>query len=494
LALAVPAALALFTGWLSFYRGASPFFATVISLVVPIVVSQLLLSGGKWTGSSSGLTGFETFEWTMDVWFWVAGSALLLTGVVAWIVAHSDAGRVLVSIRDNEARCAYLGIRVSRTRIIALVATAAVAGLAGYGYGTFNGVVAPELSGFALGTELIIWVALGGRGTIWGPLFGAVAINVATAYLSSSMPFAWQLIVGSAFVLVIIVLPRGLIPFLFAPLRLEAIGRSIPRIVGHDVPQTGDRNDSALVMDGVAKHFGSLEVLRKIKLRAGKGELIGLIGPNGAGKTTLMRCISNGEERSLGRVVLCGHDIDRHPPEKCVEFGLGRKFQNASIFETLTVAECLRLATTRFERPKLTQRSDVLNLPAYAVEVIRATELDQKLGLIAGDLSHGQQQALELAMVLALAPQVVLLDEPTAGLSQAERRSIGRVLSDLALKHRLCCLLVEHDLDFVQDVATRIVVLHLGEIVMDGTYEEVVNSELVRTIYAGNAIATENAA
>jgi branched-chain amino acid transport system permease protein len=170
-----------------------------------------------------------------------------------------------------------------------------------------------------------------------------------------------------------------------------------------------------------------------------------------------------------------------------VRFGLGRKFQNANIFETLTVAQCLRIAGTLIERPSLVRRSATLALPPYALEVIRATNLERKLGAVAKDLSHGEQQALELAMVLALEPRIVLLDEPTAGLTKTERTQIGNVLATLAHRYKLCCLLVEHDLDFVAGIATRIVVLHQGRIVMQGNFDEVVNSELVRTIYAGTA-------
>ena len=202
-----------------------------------------------------------------------------------------------------------------------------------------------------------------------------------------------------------------------------------------------------------------------------------------------MRCIADGAERSDGTVELCGHAVKRDGPEQCVRYGLGRKFQNANIFDTLTVAESLRIATTLRERPSWRRRSPRLALPAYALEVLRMTGLDQQLDRVARDLSHGQQQALELAMVLALEPRVVLLDEPTAGLSKDERARIGQVLSALAHTHGLCCLLVEHDLDFVAEVATRIIVLHQGRIVMDGSFREVAESELVRTIYAGNAPA-----
>jgi branched-chain amino acid transport system permease protein len=491
-AVVVAAAVAALIGWLSFYRGASPFFATVISLVLPIVLTQLLLSGGEWTGSSSGLTGYETFDLSIEAWYWVSGAALVVAGLLAWMLVRSDAGRVLAAIRDNESRCSYLGINASVVKIGLLVATAVIAGLAGFGYGSFSGVVAPELTGFVFGTELIIWVALGGRGTLWGPLIGAVLINVATAYLSSSMPFAWQLILGVAFVLVIVLLPQGLVPLLLKPLGLGRQAVQPPVLAERAVrTSTAESGKPALMMCGVTKSFGSLKVLQGIDLEARAGQLVGLIGPNGAGKTTLMRCMSDGADRTSGKVELCGNDIGLLPPDACVHFGLGRKFQNANVFESLTVAECLRIAGTLLEKPSLVRNDRSLRLPPYALDVVRTTELDRKLNVVARDLSHGEQQALELAMVLALEPRIVLLDEPTAGLTKTERTQIGKVLSSLAHRYQLCCLLVEHDLDFVEEIATRIVVLHQGTIVMQGSFQEVVNSDLVKTIYAGSAHAAK---
>lgn len=492
LAIVVPMVVAGLVGWLSFYRGASPFFATVISLVLPIVMTQLLLSGGEWTGSSSGLTGYDTFDLSLNAWYWIAGSGVALIGLFAWLFVRSDAGRVLASIRDNESRCAYLGINVPIIKILLLIATAAITGIAGFGYGAFSGVVAPELSGFVLGTELIIWVALGGRGTLWGPMAGAILINVATAYLGSRMPFLWQLILGLSFVLVIVLLPQGIVPALLKPLGFGAHSRRVPALVertGKAVPELDGA--PALLMEDVTKSYGSLKVLQGINLKAEAGDLVGLIGPNGAGKTTLMRCMSDGADRTSGTVHLCGNDIRRLPAEACVRFGLGRKFQNANIFESLTVAECLRMAGTLDERPMFFTRSDTLALPSYALDVLRVTGLDGMLDVVARDLSHGEQQALELAMVLALEPRIVLLDEPTAGLTKTERTQIGVVLSMLANRYKLCCLLVEHDLDFVEQIATRIVVLHQGTMVMQGTFEEVVNSDLVKTIYAGSALAPQ---
>ncbi|KAA5925302.1 branched-chain amino acid ABC transporter ATP-binding protein/permease [Achromobacter xylosoxidans] len=505
-AVGAAALLALATGWLSFYRGASPFFATVISLVLPIVLTQVALSGGTYTGSSSGLTGYDTFDLSLEAWYVIAAGGLSIVALLAWVAVRSDGGRILAALRDNEGRCSYLGLNTAHWRIALLVVCGAVASLAGFGYGAFSGVVAPELTGFVFGTELIIWVALGGRGTVWGPVLGAVLINVAGSYLSGNMPFLYQLVLGVTFILVILLLPRGLLPLVLAPWRRRRPA-PVPELAvrgaasasgqggaaGHGGTPGQGATDGGLVLAGVAKRFGSLKVLEGIDLRARGGELLGLIGPNGAGKTTLMRCIADGAERSDGTVELCGHAVKRDGPEQCVRYGLGRKFQNANIFDTLTVAESLRIATTLRERPSWRRRAPDLALPAYALEVLRMTGLDQQLDRVARDLSHGQQQALELAMVLALEPRVVLLDEPTAGLSKDERARIGQVLSALAHTHGLCCLLVEHDLDFVAEVATRIIVLHQGRIVMDGSFREVAESELVRTIYAGNAPAGQGA-
>ena len=486
----VAMAIAAIVGWLSFYHGASPLYASVVSLVLPIVVAQLLYSGGQFTGSSSGLSGFESFDVSIEAWFWITGAFLVFLTAAAWIFVRSDAGRVLVAIRENEARCEYLGIDVSRIKILLLVACAAIAAIAGYAFAGVQMVVAPEYAGFVFGTELIIWVALGGRGTLLGPVFGTLIIDLGTAYLSGNLPYVWKLIIGFAFVIVIVALPQGLMPILTRPFRRSRaqVAASVPvlqAVAAEPFAGLSGGGQHALDIQDVRKHFGSLKVLEGIRFRARRGELLSLVGPNGAGKTTLMRCIADGSERSSGGILINDRDIGRRPPYECVTYGVGRKFQTANVFETLTVAEALRIARTRLQRPQFTGRAETLDVPPAVVKVMQATGLDQKLTTEARYLSHGQKQALELAMVLALEPSVVLLDEPTAGLTKPERAMIGQILIDLAAKEGLCILLVEHDLDFVREISSRVIVLHQGRIVLDGTVAEVVNSELVRTIYAG---------
>lgn len=485
------AALAAFVGWLSFYSGSTPLYASVISLVLPIVMVQLLYSGGEFTGSSSGLVGFESFDLSTEAWFRIAGLFALTATLIAKVGISSDAGRLLSAIRDNEMRCAYLGLDTARIRIALLVLCAIVAALAGSGYAGFGGIAAPENASFTFGTQLVIMVALGGRGTLVGAIAGALLIETASAYLSGSLPFVWELIIGVSFIVVIVVLPRGLFGGLrdalgatvrtklseLSAVTLETAGRTTPISTAEDV---------VVEVAGLSKSFGSLSVLSDVSFSARRGELVSLVGPNGAGKTTLIRCLADGGERSDGLVKIMGRSIDRLPPHRIVALGLGRKFQAASVFETLSVADCLRVARTRHERPSFLFASNTLALPTAARAVLETSGLAERLHEEARFLSHGLKQALELAMVLALEPEVVLLDEPTAGLTRAERGRFAELLTALAAIDRLCVLIVEHDLDFVREISSRIIVLHQGQIALDGTVAEVVDSPLVREIYSGH--------
>jgi branched-chain amino acid transport system permease protein len=492
----IAAIVAGFTGWLSFYPGSTPLYASVISLVVPIVLVQILYSGGTFTGSSSGLVGFESFDFEIESWFRLGGLCLLAVTVVAMIVMRSDTGRLLAALRDNDARCTYLGIDTSRLRIIVQVATAVVAALAGFGYAGFGGVAAPENASFTFGTNLVIMVALGGRGTVIGAVVGALCIEVASAYLSGSLPYVWELIIGVALVTVILVFPDGLVGAVKKLMHRARTPRAGPATVLRRLTMTaavGAPDAVAIEVHSLGKHFGSLTVLDGVDFTARRGELLSLVGPNGAGKTTLIRCLSDGRERSTGFVAIAGKPIDRLPPDHVVRFGLGRKFQTASVFETLTVAECLRVARTHHAWPALTSRAATLELPAAAVSVIERSGLNERLDEEAHNLSHGLKQALELAMVLSLEPEVLLLDEPTAGLTRAERQGFADILTALAARDRLCILLVEHDLDFVRDISSRIIVLHQGRLALDGSVDEVVHSALVREIYTGQHVTAAEA-
>jgi branched-chain amino acid transport system permease protein len=493
LAILVPMVIGIVVGWLSFYNGSTPLYASVVSLVFPIVVTQLVFSGGTLTGSSSGLVGYATLPLGFAGFFRLAGLCLIAVTLAAAIFVCSEAGRILIAIRDNEMRCAYLGLDTPRIKIALTSVLAGVAGLAGFLYAHASGVVAPECTSFVFGTELVVWTALGGRATILGPVLGTIGIDYLSANLSGELPFLYQLIIGALFVVMILVMPNGLATFASRFVRLA--GSSPTRVAeSADAPaNSGGARTAAgeelIRIAGLGKSYGSQHVLRGIDLIVRPGELVSLVGPNGAGKTTLMRCISDGTLDMTGMTQVCGRSIAGLVPNEIVALGVGRKFQVASVFESLTVGESLRMARSALDAPSRFRSSEVLELPPPAVRIVRLTSLDHLLDAPVSRLSHGQKQSLELAMVVALAPKLILLDEPTAGLAKPERSMIGGILKTLTADLGVAAILVEHDLDFVRDISSRIVVLHQGRLVLDGSVDEVVSSDLVRTIYSGGAHA-----
>lgn len=489
LAVIVPMLVGLVVGWLSFSYKATPLYATVISLVLPIVTTQVVFSGGQWTGSSSGLVGYGTLPFGLVGFFRLAGICLIILTVAAWFFVRSDAGKLLIAIRDNEARCAYLGLNPQRLKIALTAVLAGVAGLAGFLFANSSGVVAPEITGFVFGTELVIWTALGGRGTIIGPVMGTVGIDYLSAHLSGELPFLWNLVIGTLFVAMIILLPNGLAALVakFLPAKAGAGATRLANLASASALSSAPRDQPLLSVKALGKTYGSFKVLEGLDFDIGPGELVSLVGPNGAGKTSLMRCLSDGTEISSGTVRISGQDINGRTPNEIVALGVGRKFQVASVFESLTVADCLRLALAARHRPSPVRRETALALPPAALDILALTGIDKMLDRPVSALSHGLKQSLELAMVVALEPRLILLDEPTAGLTKTERTTIGGILQKLTRELGIAAIVVEHDLDFVRTISSRVVVLHQGRLVLDGTVEAVANSELVKTIYSGGA-------
>lgn len=484
---------ALAIGVLSFHSKADWLYVGVVSFAAPFIFERVVLAGGETTGSSSGLSGYVAPILAPTEWYLLTGLILLGTLFAAMLVVHSDTGTLLKAIRENETRCTYLGIRVNRVKTVLFTVTAALTAFGGALLASSQNVVAPDLGGIMAATVMVIWVALGGRGTLIGPVIAAVVIDYVTAVIGAEFPFVWQLGLGVAFLLVVLYLPGGLMSVVSLP--LAWIGAKLPRrhrtppsagtIRLLATPRTAPDGRTPLVyLEGVTCRFGSLTAVSGIDLEAHSTEVVSIVGPNGAGKSTLMRCISDGKFRTSGTVEIAGRSIARMEPAAVAALGVSRKFQHASVFGPLTVFECLRTARMRASRPSLWRRDKVLELPSAAMRVLESTGLALALHEPADTLSHGQKQALELAMVMATDPTVVLLDEPTAGLSHEERSVLGTVFREIAAEGKLV-ILVEHDLDFVREISSRIVVLHQGELMLDGPVADVVNSRVVKEIYTG---------
>ena len=246
-------------------------------------------------------------------------------------------------------------------------------------------------------------------------------------------------------------------------------------------------SSDALVVDDVSKHFGGLKAMRHVSMRLGVGERVSVIGTNGAGKSTLFNCVAGALPVSSGTITLFGEDVTRWPAARRARTGLARTFQTSRLFLQLTAAQNVYVALGAQMRghPLRLARSELSRWE-------RVAELLDRVGLagrgpqIVGDLSHGEQRQLELAMALALRPRLLMLDEPAAGFSPAERAHLVTLLN--GLPDEMSLLLIEHDMDIALAVATRVIVMHDGEKLLEGTPDDIRRSERVREIYLGGAV------
>jgi branched-chain amino acid transport system ATP-binding protein len=241
-----------------------------------------------------------------------------------------------------------------------------------------------------------------------------------------------------------------------------------------------------LEVKALSKAFGSLVVTDSISLHVGKGAREAVIGPNGAGKTTLFNLLSGELTADSGTITLDGVEITSFPPNRRVMAGLARSFQRNNLFMEMSVAESLATAVAvRSGASRSVWRSFAAMRPLHA----RAAELAQMVGLTdtlatqTRHLSYGSQRQLEIGLALAAEPRLLLLDEPTAGMSPEETRAMQALIA--ALPRDLAVLLIEHDMDVVFDLAERITVLDYGRVLAQGAPDEIRRSPIVRQIYLG---------
>jgi urea transport system ATP-binding protein len=242
---------------------------------------------------------------------------------------------------------------------------------------------------------------------------------------------------------------------------------------------------AALTIDGLTVDFEGFRAVDTVSMVIDEGELRVLLGANGAGKTTLMDLISGKTKCTAGHVYLDDLEITNWEEHRIARAGVGRKFQIPSIFRDLTVRRNLEVAIFDSPRvlPNLSFGLSAANR-ARLDEVLHVTGLEDCCDVIAGSLSHGQTQWLELGMVIARDPKVLLLDEPTAGMTQAETQKTSQIVNNLRGRHTI--IVVEHDMAFVREIAERITVLHLGQVLAEGNVEAIESNPKVQEAYLGS--------
>jgi branched-chain amino acid transport system ATP-binding protein len=242
----------------------------------------------------------------------------------------------------------------------------------------------------------------------------------------------------------------------------------------------------ALCLADVSKAFGGIVAVDGVSLQVTPGERRALLGPNGAGKTTLFHLISGELPPTAGRILLFGRDVTRLPPHRRAALGMARTYQITNLFPQLTVLQNCLLAVQGVSPVKLhlhraLRRYSALFERAYVV--LAAVGLSNRAAEVVRHLSHGEQRQLEIALALAGSPKLLLLDEPTAGLSPAESNLMTTLLK--TLDPAITILIIEHDMDVAFALTQRITVLHYGRVIADGLADEVKANPLVQQIYLG---------
>lgn len=437
--------------------------------------------------------------------------ALIVVCSLVWLmlelVIASPFGRTLAAIRQNPTRVAALGGRVFAYRLAAFTASGTIAALAGSFKVQHINFISPELVSWFVSGDVLIAVVIGGIGTLVGGPLGATLLVLLKETLSSTFGH-WYLFLGIVFGGVALMMPKGLVGYVLdlndryadrAAVRGGGQSRDpedAQRPAGHMRIATGpappavavqdERAAAALETRALNKSFGWLTVAQDVSLAFALGLRYAIIGPNGAGKTTYFNLLAGTLRPDSGAILFAGQDVTHLDVTQRARIGIARSFQRNNLFADFTVRDNLALAcalssgaTSAFWRP-------MQNLTAVyreAEEIAAAVGLDSALVTAVRHLSYGSQRQLEVALALACRPKVLLLDEPTSGMSPEETARMHALIT--GLPRSLTVIVIEHDMDVVLDFADRIIVLDYGRVLEQGTPAAIRASSAVRARYLG---------
>ena len=490
----VPALLAGAVGALVFHRqvGSGPYFS-LITLALAMLGFQLANSLVEVTGGFNGMTGIpalaglDPFE---HLYFVVVAALAVTTAALAWL-GRAPFGQLLGAIAQNEERLQFFAFRTSRLKAAAFAVSAGVAGLAGALYAPHQGIVTPQAVGFLLSAELVLWTAVGGRASLAGPVLGAVAIGFLASGLRDSFVY-WEVVVALVFVVVVLRLPDGMAGLLATVLRVA--GRSgAPaegaRERGITLPAPVGKPSPSLRFEAVGVTVGSVEILNNLSFRVDTKAIHCLIGPNGAGKTSALNALTGKLPLTAGDIRWAGQSLAGERAYGAAARGIGRKSQVPSIFPELTIGQNVDIALWANRlRPV-----ELVRMAPYRWRTPLLAGLESRFPFLrggdqpAGALSVGERQMLDFALTMLAEPELVLLDEPCAGLSVEETVRMTEAIAALTAEIGATGIIIEHDMEVVDRLSDHVLVMHQGGLLASGTLDEVRRDPAVQAVYAGGS-------